>query len=122
MLDHTSIATSYSEVKKPVFPVIPVVFLNGRGLKRHKWNRDERGEMAAATITGLVRVKLSIGQVADIFGVPASLVRKYLTRNNGSKRKAPTDAHLDKLVARYGADRVMAALDRATMPRRVAAE
>ena len=39
-----------------------------------------------------------------------------------NKRQEPTDAKLDRLVAKYGADRVMAALDRATMPQRRAAE
>ena len=35
---------------------------------------------------------------------------------------SPTDAGLDELIGRYGADRVMAALDRVTAPQRVAAE
>jgi hypothetical protein len=38
------------------------------------------------------------------------------------KRRQPTDAKLDRLIARYGADRIMAALDRVTAPQRVAAE
>jgi hypothetical protein len=33
-----------------------------------------------------------------------------------------TDANLDRLIGRFGADRVMAALDRVTAPQRVAAE
>ena len=35
---------------------------------------------------------------------------------------SPTDAGLDELIGRYGADRIMAALDRVTAPQRVAAE
>ena len=34
---------------------------------------------------------------------------------------SPTDAGLDELIGRYGADRIMAALDRVTAPQRVAA-
>ena len=38
------------------------------------------------------------------------------------QRWEPSDAKLDRLIARYGANRVMAALDRVTAPQRVAAE
>jgi hypothetical protein len=36
-----------------------------------------------------------------------------------NKRREPTDAKLDRLIARFGVDRVMAALDRATKPHAV---
>jgi hypothetical protein len=35
---------------------------------------------------------------------------------------SPTDAGLDELIGRYGAERIMAALDRVTAPQRAAAE
>jgi hypothetical protein len=36
--------------------------------------------------------------------------------------KSPADENIDRLIAKFGADRVMAALDRATQPERAAAE
>jgi hypothetical protein len=46
-----------------------------------------------------------------------SVARSILPNGN-----PPTDAELDRLIARYGADRIMAALDRATAPQRIAAK
>jgi hypothetical protein len=39
-----------------------------------------------------------------------------------NKRRKPSDDKLDRFIRRYGADRIMAALDRMTAPQRRAAE
>jgi hypothetical protein len=51
--------------------------------------------------------------------------RRHLAERRAQRLVAEceaADAKLDRLIARYGADRIMAALDRVTAPQRVAAE
>jgi hypothetical protein len=63
------------------------------------------------------RLKLARGELKL-----SALWRNYRQRLAESRACEAADARLDRLIARYGADRIMAALDRVTAPQRIAAE
>jgi hypothetical protein len=96
---------------------------------------DFRALLAHELVTGETRLcRLSQAQAAKLTCVSRGYVSTVSRASPGQREdiecgllsvtalhNKPTDAQLDRFVARYGADRVMAALDRATAPSATAA-
>jgi hypothetical protein len=104
-------------------------------LRERKLSPEHRGWLALALQLGTVKLgKLTAKQVRWLTGATVSELaaarqaqrpqRVQRPARNGRVlyRRDPSDVELDRAVATLGANRVMAALDRATRPTAVAAE
>lgn len=119
----------------------PVRDISGRKLRarlRKGLNPTHRALLAHELETGTVRLYplprrqacmltgASVGYVATLSRLTSldrELVKRGLLSLSALHNKPPTDADIDRLVAKLGADRIMAALDRWTRPQfRFAAE
>jgi hypothetical protein len=88
----------------------------GRNLKRllHGKSARVRAQAGAKLVRGEFAYEApTVPQAARIVGTSAQRIHAAL----GHQPKPPTDAEIDRLVAKLGAERVMAALDRWTEPR-----
>jgi len=105
-------------------PAKPIKTISGLHLaKAFRYPKGRRAQDAAGWIRGEVVVTPTIKLAAAVFGVSPPLVRaqlelraKHHANGNSDAPYPMTDAALDRLVAAIGADRVLAAIDRATQP------
>jgi hypothetical protein len=89
---------------------------SGRNLKRlvHGKSARERAKAAAMLVTGeFVYHSPTVAQAARLCGVAASRVHAAL----GHAPKPPSDAKIDRMIRKFGADAIMRGLDRYTAPR-----
>jgi len=102
-------------------PAAKQIRATGRNLKRllHGKPPRVRAQVGAKLVTGeFAYVNPTPAQAARIAECPAQLIHVAL----GHQPKPPSDAKLDRMIARLGPDRVLKSLDRLTQPSRVAAE
>jgi hypothetical protein len=91
--------------------------LTGRGIANSRATVAVRIERAVRTKHGEIEVQdFTDKQLADLYRVPLSTLRKTFKNGNGGTVHEPTDAQVDRAIARLGPERVMAALDRLTQP------
>jgi len=107
-------------------PAKPIKTISGLYLGKavRRYTKRRRAQDAAGWIRGEVAIVTpTIKLAAAVFGVSAPVVRAQLDRcakhhangNSGDSYPISDDA-LDRLVTAIGADRVLAAIDRATQP------
>jgi hypothetical protein len=119
MLYRIGTAPSSSPPKYPASPA--PIRATGRNLKRllHGKPPRVRAKAGAKLVNGeFAFTAPTVPQAARLVGCPAQLIHAEL----GHRPKPPSDVQIDRLVAKLGADRVMASLDRLTKPSLLAAE
>lgn len=95
---------------------LPPIHTTGRSLKKllHGKSAQVRAQTGAKLVRGeFAYDSPTVAQAARIVGTSAQRIHAEL----GHAPKPPTDAQIDRLIARLGADRIMKALDRFTAPR-----
>jgi hypothetical protein len=102
-------------------PVTPVNIIFGGKLARQlpRLNAETRAYLAHLLVTGQAVLRdPTRSQMARVFGVTEGMIATFAL----GKTPAPmTDAAVERLIARVGADRILAALDRITAPAAAAA-
>jgi hypothetical protein len=105
----------------------------GRKVQRRARRQNASGKALLAVDLRTCLIKLTIGQLCQLTGASTgyvataarltaaerSLIRagaKRLSEFHNSSRSAPPDQIIDRMIQRFGAERVLAALDRATAP------
>jgi hypothetical protein len=113
--------TFTSSTKQAAVKVISSLHLAKAFRSYPKW---KRARDAASWVRGEVTVTPTVKLAASVFGVSSPLVKAQLERRelgkhhavNGKGTTALSDDALDRIVSAIGADRVLAAVDRATQP------
>jgi hypothetical protein len=96
--------------------------IKGRGLERRALSTGQRVGLAVSAVQGTLCIhSLTVTQASELFRVPRHRISEGY-RQSRQRPPSPTndidiDKVLERVIAKYGADALLRALDRYTTPR-----